>query len=222
MADKYDTSWQSDATCHTRPEMMLTLGALTWAGCATLVLATLIAPFFVPNYDRVADTISDLAAGDSEIIMDVALYGFAIGIMAVSLGFAHEHLGKAGWSTGVMSLAIVAGLVVIIGARNEYGDGDNEGVVIHIYLVYALGLLFVIIPATLFSGLRGHHPCAAWLTVALAVAWAIMAPVFLMSPTRIDGLLERILGLTACAMIATYGTVIFKRGRQHADTQQSA
>lgn len=217
-----DSSQREDDTRRTRPELLLTLGVLCWGGCAALILATLIAPFYVPDYDRMADTISDLAAGESEIIMDVALYGFAIGIMAAALGTAHEHLGKAGWSAGVLSLATIAGLVIIIGARNEYGDGDNEGVVIHIYLVYALGALFTLLPASMFPALRAHHPHAAWITAGLGVAWAVMAPVFLLSPTWIDGLLERLLGLIACAMIATYGSVIYLRGRDHADTAQSA
>lgn len=195
-----------------RPELLITLGILCWLGCATLILGTLIAPFYVPNYDRIADTISDLAAGDSEIIMDVALYGFAVALMAAGLGAAHDHLGKWGWSVGILSLAILAGLVVVVGARNEYGDGDTDGVVIHIYLVYALGLFFTLAPASMFSALREPHPLAAWTLAALGLAWVILAPVFLMSSTNIDGLLERILGLIACGIVATLGTVLFLRG----------
>lgn len=66
--------------------------------------------------------------------MDVALYGFAAGLFAMALAASHAHLGDIGWPAGMPSLALLAALIITVGARNEYGDGDNEGVVIHIYL----------------------------------------------------------------------------------------
>ncbi|MFD0860050.1 DUF998 domain-containing protein [Roseovarius aquimarinus] len=196
-----------------RPWLLIACGALGLGGCAALILGTLIAPIYVPNHDWVSDTISDLAAGRWEILMDIALYGFAAGLMATALAAAHAHLGKTGWSLGVMSLSLLAAIVVIIGARNEYGDNDNEGVVIHIYLVYAMGALFTLLSAVMQAGLRSSgHVRAAWWIIGLGVGWAVMSPVFLMSPTSIDGLLERILGLFACGMIAVLSLVFLWRG----------
>lgn len=37
-------------------------------------------------------------------------------------------------------------LVFLVGTRNEYGDSDNEGMVIHIYSIYALGILMAVVP----------------------------------------------------------------------------
>ncbi len=193
--------------------LLIVLGLIGLGGCAALVIGTLIAPFYVPDHDWIADTISDLAAGRWEIMMDVALYGFGAGLMATSLAASHAHLGKVGWSVGIISLSILAALVVIIGARNEYGDNDNEGVVIHIYLVYGLGALFTVVSAVMQAGLRasGHDRAGKWL-IGLGIGWAIMSPVFLMSPTWIDGLLERFLGLFACAMVVTLSLVFLRRG----------
>lgn len=196
-----------------RPWLLILCGVLGIGGCLALILGTLIASSYVPGHDWVADTISDLAAGEWEIIMDVALYGFAGGLMATALAASHAHLGAGGWTTGVMSFAVLAGLVAILGARNEYGDKDSEGVVIHIYLVYGLGLLFAVSCATMIGGLKAcDHPRARLALIVLGILWVLMAPVFLMSPTGIDGVLERVLGLIACGIVVTLCAVFLRRG----------
>ena len=196
-----------------RPWLLISFSAIGIAGCVALVIGTMIAAMVVPGHDWVADTISDLAAGRHEIIMDVALYGFAAGLMATALAAAHAHLGAGGWSVGVASLAILAALVTVIAARNEYGDKDNEGVVIHMYLVYALGALFLLTCAVMQAGLRASgHKAAGIALIGLGAAWALISAIFLMSATSVDGLIERILGLIACAIIATLCTVFLGRG----------
>ncbi|WP_324752287.1 DUF998 domain-containing protein [Roseovarius sp. Pro17] len=196
-----------------RPWLLIVFGLIGLAGCAALIAGTIIAPLFVPDYNWISDTISDLAAGRWEIIMDVALYGFAAGLMATALAASHAHLGKSGWTVGILSLAVLAALVIIIGARNEYGDKDNEGVVIHIYLVYGLGALFLLTCVVMQAGLRAsEHPHASWWLIGLGALWAVLSPVFLMSPTGIDGLMERILGLIACAIVAVLCIVFVRRG----------
>lgn len=195
-----------------RPYLLLLLAGLGFLGCASLVGGTIAAQIVVPGHDWIADTISDLGAGEWEIIMDVALYGFAAGLFAMALAASHVHLGGIGWSAGVVSLAILAALVVVVGARNEYGDGDSDGVVIHIYLVYGLGALFLATPLSMAAGFGRDHPWARLALIGLAIAWAVGAPLFLMAPTTIDGLAERILGLIACAILAVMAYVFWRRG----------
>ncbi len=207
----------NNGTDHTsegeRPYFLMLFGTLGALGCAALIIGTLAAQMIVPGHDWIADTISDLGAGDWEIIMDVALYGFSGGLLATSLAASHAHLGAVGWSTGVLSLAVLAALVIIVGARNEYGDNDNEGIVIHRYLVYGLGALFLIMPLAMSVGIRRDHPKAGWALIGLAIAWAVVAPIFLLVPTSIDGLMERVLGVIACAIISSLSWVFFNRGR---------
>ena len=201
------------ATHTERPWLLLLFAALGLAGCAALIAGTIIAPLYVPDYNSISDTISDLAAGQSEIIMDVALYGFAAGIFAVALAASHAHLGGPWWTLGIVGLAVLASIVIVIGARNEYGDGDSEGVVIHIYLVYAMGAMVPAVCAAMAPGLRASgHEKARWALIASGVCWAILAPIFLLSPTAIDGLLERIVGLTFCAAVAVLSWVFAARG----------
>lgn len=201
-----------------RAFFLILFGTIGILGCAALVVGTLAASAMVPDHDWIADTISDLAAGRWEIIMDVALYGFAAGLVATALAGAHAHLGGVLWSLGILALAILGGLVIIIGARNEYGDRDNSGVVVHMYLVYAMGALFPLVCALMQAGLRatGHRGSALTL-VLLGVAWAILAPIFLGSATSVDGLIERVLGLIACGIACTLCAVFLRRARGAAE-----
>lgn len=203
-----------DGAARQRPLLAKILGIAGLLGCLSAIGGTLVAQAVVPGHDWISDTISDLAAGRFAAIMDVALYGFAAGLMATSLAMAHVHLGKTGWTGGVLALAVIAGLVIVVGARDEYGDGDSNGnsVVIHSYLVYALGLLFAYLPLGMFGGLKPAHPRSAWSLLWLGAAWVLLAPVFLFMSTQYDGLVERLLGLIACAMVALLSWVALRRG----------
>lgn len=209
---------KQDATGHAiareRPYLLVALGSIGLAGCGALIIGTFIAPFFVPDYNWISDTISDLAAGHSEIIMDIALYGFAAGLMATALAASHAHLGGISWSVGVLSLAILASLVVVVGARNEYGDSDTEGVAIHIYLVYGLGIFFLLAPLCMARGVGISHGWAMRALFGLGVLWGISAPIFFLLPTSVDGIYERALGLIACAIVGTLCAVFLSRGRR--------
>lgn len=195
-----------------RPYLLMILAAIGFMGCVAVIIGMFLAQALVPDHYWVSDTISDLAAGKLKIVMDVALYGFAAGLFAVSLAAAHAHLGGVGWSVGLLSFAVLAALVVVIGARNEYGDGDNSGVVIHIYLVYGIGALFTLAPLCMASAMGQHHVWAHRALIGLAGLWAVLCPIFLLAPTSIDGLLERVLGLIACALVCTLCAVFFLRG----------
>ncbi len=197
-----------------RPELLVTLGVLCWLGCAALVAGTAIGPFFVPDYNWVSDTISDLAAGEGEIVMDLALYGYAAGLIAAALAAAHLHLGRWGWSVGVFSLAILAATVVVVAARNEYGDADNEGVVIHVYLTYILGVFFTLGPLGMSGGIARLSRSLAWTFRIMALAWAVCGAAFYFMPTDIDGVWERGLGLLTFAWLLPLGYVFIRRGRE--------
>ena len=196
-----------------QPHLLIFLACLGLLGCVSLFAGAIVAAFYVPDYDWVADTISDLGAGQHQRIMDWTLYGFAAGIMATALGAAHAHLGKLAWSTGIVSLAIIAGLVIVIAARDEYGDGDTGRVVIHIYLVYGLGALFLLAAWSMAWAIADRHPHAKWALIALGALWAVTSAAFLMSPDGIDGLVERVAGLWAAGIIATLCVVFLYRGR---------
>lgn len=196
------------------PQLLAALSMTGIAGAVLLCVGTLAAQVMVPDHDWIADTISDLAAGRWEIVMDVALYGFAAGIMATALAAAHAHLGRWDWSCGIVALALLAALVTIIAARNEYGDGDSEGVELHAYFVYALAVLFAAVPFLMAGGVGGESRTARRVLLGLGGLWIAAAPIFYMLPTDVDGLYERALGGVACAVLAVFWTVFLRRARR--------
>jgi len=171
-------------------------------GLICMILANIIGSVLVPGHDPVADTISDLGAGRYEIIQDMGFYTYAGGVLALALGLAHVHPGGWRWTLGTFALVVLAGLTVVIGARNEYGDGENEGVVIHIYLVYGLALILLAAPLLLRDGLYGWGDLQGRAATGFALLWLITSPVFFFLPTGVDGLYERGLGVLATAWLS--------------------
>ena len=98
---------------------------------------------------------------------------------------------------------MLALIVFLVGARNEYGDQDKDGAVIHVYLVCALGVLQFLVPLGMARGAGRHGGPHGRILVALAALWLVSAPVFFFLSTGIDGLYERYLGVIAMAMVVT-------------------
>ena len=196
------------------PRLLVGLGIYAIIGCAIFVVSILIADFVVPDHDWIADTISDLGAGRYEFIVDIGIYAFSGSLIAIALLSAHVHFGGKGWTFGIVAFAVLALIVFLVGARNEYGDGDHEGVVIHIYLVYALGALMALIPFVMANGVARAGRQYKRLLTGLGALWVVSAPVFFMLPTSIDGVYERYLGLIAIAVVVTFALCFIRRGRQ--------
>ena len=195
------------------PRLLIWLGAYAILGCVILSVSILAADLVVPNHDWIADTISDLGAGRYEFIVDTGLYAFSAALIALALLAAHAHMGGRGWSLGIIGLAMLGLIVFLIGARNEYGDNDSEGVVIHVYLVYALGVLFTLVPWIMSYGAGRSGDRYKWALRALAIVWVISAPVFFFLPTGVDGVYERYLGLIAFGIVVTLAVLFIRRGR---------
>ncbi|MGB5866168.1 MAG: DUF998 domain-containing protein [Sulfitobacter sp.] len=194
--------------------MLHLLSVLSLIGGVVLILGNIVGSIVVPNHDWVADTVSDLAAGRFEIIQDVALYGYAGALLALALATAHVHAETWRWTALMLLLVVIAVFVVIIGARNEYGDGDNEGIVIHIYIVYAMGLAFVasfVLAALVYAQSDPWFARVSWIAAAL---WTVGAPIFFFMPTGYDGAWERGLGVISVVWSTAYARVIWRMAQR--------
>ncbi|WP_306115542.1 DUF998 domain-containing protein [Roseovarius sp. MMSF_3305] len=202
------------------PNSELLFGAATVAivGNAAMLMGNVIGSMVVPNHDWVADTVSDLAAGKYEIIQDVALYGYASALVACAVAAAHLHLDGTRWNVGIACLALLAMCVVVIGARNEYGDNDNEGVVIHIYVVYVIGLLFAVLFLSLARGLGKIARRYGIMSYCCAALWIIGAPVFFFMPTGYDGAYERGLGVITMIWVLSFSWMLISLARGERQT----
>ncbi|MEJ6397080.1 DUF998 domain-containing protein [Yoonia sp. 208BN28-4] len=179
------------------------LAYLAIAGCVVFFACVVIADIIVPDHDWIADTISDLGAGKYEFIADMGIYAFSTSLIACALMASHLHFGSTRWSIGIVGLASLAQIIFLVGARNEYGDNDNEGVVIHYYLVYAMGALMTITPWALAEGAATVAHKFRYILLGIAALWAVSAPIFFILPTKWDGIYERYLGLIAFALVLT-------------------
>ncbi len=196
-----------------RPALLRILGCYAIFGCGVFVVSILIADQVVPNHDWVADTISDLGAGRYEFIVDIGLYAFSAALVSVALMAAHSHLGGWRWTYGVIGFAALGLIVFLVGARNEYGDNDSEGVVIHAYLVYALGLLMATLPWAMSDGATRAGTGYRRILIGVSILWTLSAPAFFFLPDGIDGAYERYLGLIAIGTVITLATLFIRRGR---------
>lgn len=197
--------------CHESPALTKVLGWYAILGCAIFAISILIADFVVPDHDWIADTISDLGAGRFEFIVDIGIYAFSASLISIALLAAHIHLGRWPWSVGVVGFAALGLIVFLVGARNEYGDNDSDGVIIHIYLVYALGFLFATLPLAMAHDRDRIGRNNARLLKGLSVLWTLSAPIFFFLADSIDGIYERYLGLVAFAITITMASIFLRR-----------
>lgn len=208
-----DNETQCHGVTNHAPQLMVCLAVYAIIGCVALASSILEADFVVPNHDWIADTISDLGAGRYEFIVDIGIYVFSGSLIALALLSSHQHLGDWRWSSRVVGLALLGLIVFLVGARNEDGDNDSEGVVIHVYLVYALGVLFTVIPLLMANGARKVSAFIGVCLVMLAIAWALFAPIFFFLTDTIDGIYERFVGLIAMAIIIVFALLFLRRAR---------
>ena len=199
---------------HLKPGFMVVLGSYAFLGCILFGLSILIADFVVPDHDWVADTISDLGAGKYEFIVDIGIYAFSASLISIALLAAHDHLGGLRWSVGAVGFAVLGLIVFLVGARNEYGDNDSDGWVIHVYLVYALGLLMAILPWAMAQGAGRVSRNLGRILITISVLWTVSAPIFFFLPTNIDGMYERYLGLISFCTVSTMAWLFLIRARR--------
>lgn len=178
-------------------------------GSIALVGSNIYGSIVVPDHDWIADTVSDLGAGRYEYIQDIGLYGYAFALTALSLALAHLHTNDTAWNFGLAALAFTAIFIVIIGARNEYGDNDSDGVVVHIYLVYAMGFLFTVAFFCFAEGLDRIRPRYRAISYVCGVLWAVGAVIFFVMPTAWDGIWERGLGLITVVWVLSVSRALW-------------
>ena len=150
-------TYQAHAIDAERPYLLLGLGLLGLFGCVAMLIGTVAAQIAVPDHNWIADTISDLGAGKLEIVMDVTLYCFAGGLIATALAASHAHLGGVGCALGILALAILAGLVIVVGARNDTVTMTMQASSFTPIWCSALGAFFLQAPLCMAAGIGREH-----------------------------------------------------------------
>lgn len=183
-----------------RPELLLVCGIIALVGNLA-PFATMVVSAGIAEHDFVADTISDLGRGPHKWIMDTGFYMNAVAMLSLAIAAAHLHLGRAGWSLGIFTLALLALLTTMIGLWDAFHTAERNppGMTVHTWLTFGLGPLYLAGPLLMAPGAARLH---GWMRPAFLVSaglWLVFATIFKLLPTSIDGLLEKI------AVTATYG-----------------
>jgi len=132
---------------------------------------------------------------------------------AGSIGLRRLHYGHLSWSIGSWVMVLVALLIIVIGAYNEYGDNDTGGLVIHFPLVVTMALAFTATALLTAHGFYRYERRWFWFNIVCAVLWVGGATIFWFSPTSIDGLIERAVGFVCVAWLFALSKLLIDRSR---------
>ncbi|MBS1300857.1 DUF998 domain-containing protein [Loktanella sp. SALINAS62] len=176
-----------------RPELLMFCGAVALIGHIVPLITIVWADIATGNHDFIADSISDLARGPHRYIMDVGFYAAAGGLMALAIGCAHAHLGRTGWSLGILTLSLCALVEVMLGLWDAFGATANgDGMSVHTQLSFGLAPLYVAGPIFMASAVGELNRYLRWSFWAAAFIWLVFAALFKLTPTNMDGIFEKI------------------------------
>ncbi len=178
------------------------------AGCAIAVACDLLGASLSDRIGLASDTISNLAAGKWDILSDLGIYAFVVGVMTVTVGLIRWRVSRWDWRVGTVLLVVLAVDYTLIAAYEAYSTG--EGTQIHYKLVYLMGVAF---PLTVLLTAGQFYELNRRLGIALyvgGVLWALAAPFLFFVPTAWDGLYERALALGKLGWFVTMGVMIWR------------
>ena len=203
----------ADVVAHERPELLMACGAIGLIGSLIPLFTIVWADIAVGNHDFIADSISDLARGPERFIMDVGFYAAAAGLLALAIGCAHAHLGRTGWSLGILSLALAALVVVMLGLWDAFGStAEGDGMSVHTQLSFALAPLYLVGPLLMATAAGHIDDRLRWSFIAAGVIWLVFAAAFKLTPTSVDGIFEKIAFAGTYLWTLPLGVILWRRG----------
>lgn len=194
-------------------QLLLICGLVGLVGCVSVLVTDFIGIVVVDGYNPIAQTISALAITEKAWIQDTGLNLFAVAFASCAVGLFSIKLGGWKWQAGVSLLLLLAVDILLISEHDKYAGREGVGAAIHIYCVYALGPLFTLAPLLISFGLkkisRGWHLFSLW----IAIAWAILSPIYFFIPNGWDGAYERFVSLIMIMWVALISWLLVQKGR---------
>lgn len=195
-----------------RPELLIFCGIVGILGnLAPLVAMVLAVP--IAQHDFIGDTISDLGRGPHAWIMDTGFYCGAAGMLALSIGAAHLHLGRHAWSAGLIALALLALVITLLGVWDQIvPETQADNATVHTRITYFLGPLYLVGPLLMAPGIARVSRAFAVAFVGSAIGWIVFAIAFKLAPDSFDGLLEKIAVAATLFWTLPLATILLQRG----------
>lgn len=192
--------------------LSLTCGILGLVGCAGVLIAQIAGIIVVEDHNPISETISKLAIGEHAWIQDLGLDFFGGAAIACGVGLYAWNLGDYKWKIGALALVVIGVDVILIAEHNQYAGRPGRGAAIHIYLVYAFGLLFALSSFLLSFGLGRLSSNWQRFSMGTAIVWLVLAPIFFFIPTGWDGAYERFLGVLVLVWTVAISRLLIRRG----------
>ncbi|MBE9079931.1 DUF998 domain-containing protein [Romeria aff. gracilis LEGE 07310] len=159
-------------------------------------------------------TISALAITEKAWIQDTGLDLFAASFFACAAGLLIMRLGDLKWKIGAAMLLLLAVDILLIAEHNQYAGREGVGAAIHIYCVYALGILFTLAPGLIAFGLRQVGKSWYRFSLGCAIAWVMFAPLFFFTPNAWNGAYERFVAAIMITWVAGVSWLLLQTGRK--------
>ena len=165
----------------------------------------------VEDYNPINKTISALAVGAGSWLLDLGLWTFAAGSVALGLGMLQRNLGGWTWLLAALSVLLFGPVIGVIAFFNEYAGMQNAGADIHLYAVRILGLLVSLAALLVLPSLRILDSRLVRRGLIFAIVWSILAPLFFIVPDDWKGGFERGLALMLLGWVTAMA--FFLQGR---------
>ena len=175
----------------------------------------------VEGYSLVADTVSDLAAGDESGTVDLAMKCFAISVAIIGAGLWRWDLGhRKGapkrWIAGCIIVLLLSPVIYWIARYDGYSGLPTSRMEIHLSLVAVLAAGFPLAAWLMGPGFAAVSERWRLFSRLLAVLWVPLAALFWFSPTGYDGLVERALAAILLLWFGAAAWMLLRHGRGYA------
>lgn len=197
----------------TGPDMLARRAALlAILSCVLVALADIVSwVLFVEDYNPISKTISALAVGAGSWLLDLGLWTFAGGCVALGLGMFRRRLGNWTWLLAAIAVLLLGPVIGVIAFFNEYAGQQNAGANIHLNAVYTLGVLVALAAILVVPRLRALDSRLARRGLLFGIAWVILAPLFFVVPDGWNGGYERGLALMLLGWVTAMSFVLLRR-----------
>jgi hypothetical protein len=201
-----------------RSKLLPICGILGMLGCLGAIAANIAGIIVVERHDPIRETISKLAIGKYAWIQDLGLDLLAVALVALAVGLYAWNLGQWRWKMGAALLVLLGVDVILIAEHNQYAGREGVGASIHIYCVYALGLLFALSTLLLAFGLRKIGRRWFRFSLGTSMIWTILGPIFFFVPTSWDGAYERFVALIMLTWVVAISWLLVRQANRQRPT----
>lgn len=179
--------------------------------CAFVALADVVAwALLVGNYSPMRETISALAVGAGSWLLDLGLWVFAFGCLALGYGMFRWYFRDRAWRVAAVAVMLLCPVIGTIALFNEYAGQRNAGANVHLIAVFALGFLVAAAAFLTVPALKLFDTRLARRSLIFAFAWVILAPLFFVVPNAWNGGYERFLALMLLGWIVTTSSILVR------------